>query len=75
MRIHLLNAFGSLSRLSPVDEVCLVLGGGVVQQLVLGHRGVQLGAHVTHDDDGVQSEDNKKYSVPDTEILTLLFIY
>ena len=58
-----------------MDQVCLVLGGGVVQEFVSGHRGVQLRAHVTHGgNDGVQSED-KKYSVPDTEILTLLFIY
>ena len=48
-----------------------MLGGGVVQQLVPGHRGVQLSAHVTHGgNDGVQSED-KKYSFPDTESLTL----
>ena len=58
-----------------MDQVCLVLGGGVVQELVPGHRGVQLRAHVTHGaNDGVQSEDNKKYSVPDTEILTL-YVY
>ena len=58
-----------------MDQVCLVLGGGVVQQLVSGHRGVQLSAHITHGgDDGVKNED-RKYSFPDTESLTLLFIY
>ena len=29
--LHLLRAPLALSRLSPVDEVCLVLGGGVVE--------------------------------------------
>ena len=51
---------------SPVDQVCLVLGGSVVQQLVPGHGGVQLSAHVTHDGtDGVRRED-RKYSFQDT---------
>ena len=34
-----------------------MLGGGVVEQLVPGHRGVQLSAHVTHVGNNLRIED------------------
>lgn len=42
-----------------MDKVRLVLGGGVVEQLVPRHRGVQLGTHVPHGGKSVRVEDKK----------------
>ena len=52
-----------------MDEVCLVLGGGVVEELVPGHRGVQLSAHVTHAGNNVQIEDKNNFLLGDVTFL------